>query len=364
MENKLAENIRSYRKNRGLTQEQLAERLGITLGTVSKWERGSSEPDLGFLMDLAELFQVSVDALIGFSMRGNDADEEAERIKLLKKAVSAEAAAEEYENALKKFPNHFEIVYDAAECHMEIGIVYQRDDEIRRAQELYRHAIGLISQNRNPMINELMLRNDIAHCYARLNDHKRAVEEYKKNNPCGNNDAEIGTILIHDLKQPQEGIRYIVNAFINDMSDLITEMFAYILYYQDVGDFPRYIRTAQWMADYLRSLKDNPDEECYLDKIICLFLMTKAAGQDADGRTEEAAESLREAFRMAREFDHHPVYTLKNLFFADEAECSVYDNGGPTAIKSMQNTMKDVEAHTSESFRKLFKELLAEETEN
>ena len=95
MENKLAENIRSYRKNRGLTQEQLAERLGITLGTVSKWERGSSEPDLGFLMDLAELFQVSVDALIGFSMRGNDADEEAERIKSLKKAVSAEAAAEE-----------------------------------------------------------------------------------------------------------------------------------------------------------------------------------------------------------------------------------------------------------------------------
>ena len=36
MENRLAENIRSYRKNLGLSQEQLAERLGITLGTVSK----------------------------------------------------------------------------------------------------------------------------------------------------------------------------------------------------------------------------------------------------------------------------------------------------------------------------------------
>ena len=75
MENKLAQHIRDYRKSLGLTQEQLAERLDITLGTVSKWERGSSEPDLGYIMDLAELFHVSVDALIGFSMGGGDADE-------------------------------------------------------------------------------------------------------------------------------------------------------------------------------------------------------------------------------------------------------------------------------------------------
>ena len=83
MENNLAENIRTYRRSLGLTQEQLAERLGITLGTVSKWERGSSEPDLSYVMDLAELFHVSVDALIGFSMRGTDADTEADRLEAL-----------------------------------------------------------------------------------------------------------------------------------------------------------------------------------------------------------------------------------------------------------------------------------------
>ena len=86
MENQLAENIRDHRKRLGLTQELLAERLGITLGTVSKWERGDSEPDLGFIMDLAELVHVSVDALIGFSLRGADADEEAERIEALEAA--------------------------------------------------------------------------------------------------------------------------------------------------------------------------------------------------------------------------------------------------------------------------------------
>ena len=38
----LAENIRMMRKERGLTQEQLAEAMGITVGTVSKWETGGS----------------------------------------------------------------------------------------------------------------------------------------------------------------------------------------------------------------------------------------------------------------------------------------------------------------------------------
>ena len=80
MENNLAENIRAYRKSMGLTQDQLAEKLGVTLGAVSKWERGSSEPDLSYIMELAELFHVSVDALIGFSMRGTDADAEADRL--------------------------------------------------------------------------------------------------------------------------------------------------------------------------------------------------------------------------------------------------------------------------------------------
>ena len=88
MGNKLAENIRSYRKGLGLTQEQLAERLDITLGAVSKWERGCSEPDLTYIMELAELFHVSVDALIGFSMRVSDADTEADRIEGLDKEGS------------------------------------------------------------------------------------------------------------------------------------------------------------------------------------------------------------------------------------------------------------------------------------
>ena len=55
-------------------------RITISAGCVSKWERGSSEPDLPYILELAERFHVSVDALIGFPMRGTDAETEADRI--------------------------------------------------------------------------------------------------------------------------------------------------------------------------------------------------------------------------------------------------------------------------------------------
>jgi transcriptional regulator with XRE-family HTH domain len=61
----LALNICSLRKQSGLTQEALADRLGLTFQAVSKWENFQSSPDIQLLPRLAEIFQVSVDRLFG-----------------------------------------------------------------------------------------------------------------------------------------------------------------------------------------------------------------------------------------------------------------------------------------------------------
>lgn len=55
MQLKLAENIKRYRKEMGLTQDGLAEALGVTIGAVSKWENGNNVPDITTLMELANL---------------------------------------------------------------------------------------------------------------------------------------------------------------------------------------------------------------------------------------------------------------------------------------------------------------------
>lgn len=59
-----SEKLTELRRRRGLSQEQLADFLGVTRQSVSKWESGSVMPELGKLIALSDLFHVTVDALV------------------------------------------------------------------------------------------------------------------------------------------------------------------------------------------------------------------------------------------------------------------------------------------------------------
>ena len=59
------ENLKTLRRNKGITQEELAARLNVVRQTVSKWEKGQSVPDAEMLVKLAEVFEVSVSQLLG-----------------------------------------------------------------------------------------------------------------------------------------------------------------------------------------------------------------------------------------------------------------------------------------------------------
>jgi putative transcriptional regulator len=61
----LAENIKTLRKAKGFSQDELAMRLNVVRQTISKWEKGLSVPDANLLIRLAETFEVSVSELLG-----------------------------------------------------------------------------------------------------------------------------------------------------------------------------------------------------------------------------------------------------------------------------------------------------------
>lgn len=62
---KIGKKIVSLRKQRNMTQMELADRMGISFQAVSNWERGNSMPDISKLPELAEIFEVSLDELLG-----------------------------------------------------------------------------------------------------------------------------------------------------------------------------------------------------------------------------------------------------------------------------------------------------------
>ena len=61
----LSDNIKSLRKNKGYTQEELAARINVVRQTVSKWEKGFSVPDAEALQRLADVLEVDIKELLG-----------------------------------------------------------------------------------------------------------------------------------------------------------------------------------------------------------------------------------------------------------------------------------------------------------
>lgn len=61
----LHETLKTLRKQKGFSQEEVASRLNVVRQTVSKWEKGLSVPDADMLVKIAELFEVSVSSLLG-----------------------------------------------------------------------------------------------------------------------------------------------------------------------------------------------------------------------------------------------------------------------------------------------------------
>lgn len=70
---KFNEHLIELRRQKGLSQEQLGEEIGVTRQTVSKWELGSTTPELDKLIQLAEFFELSIDRLVGREEEENTA---------------------------------------------------------------------------------------------------------------------------------------------------------------------------------------------------------------------------------------------------------------------------------------------------
>lgn len=112
MELYISENIKRLRREKGITQETLAERMHISAAAVSKWERGETMPDITMILPLASYFGVSADEILGLDAAKNE-----EKIKEYLKEIGhlrANGRSEEQFDLVVKaygdFPNDWRIV--------------------------------------------------------------------------------------------------------------------------------------------------------------------------------------------------------------------------------------------------------------
>lgn len=108
----IGENIRKFRKEKEISQEVLAERLGVTFQAVSRWERGEGYPDISMLPIIAGFFNVSTDELLGVSQ--NRQDEEVQKIIIECMEYDMHYEGEKLQSCidegLKKYPGNFKLM--------------------------------------------------------------------------------------------------------------------------------------------------------------------------------------------------------------------------------------------------------------
>ena len=104
----LSEKFKNLRKNRNLTQEQMADIFHVSPQAVSRWENGITYPDIEMLPSLADFFNISVDDLLGIDIKKKEERIE-EIINQICEAIKENAVDKEIEivkNGLEEFPNN------------------------------------------------------------------------------------------------------------------------------------------------------------------------------------------------------------------------------------------------------------------
>ena len=334
MEMKLAENIRLFRKHRRMTQEQLAEVLGVTVGAVHKWETSLSTPELNLIAEMADFFDVSVDVLLGYEMKDNRLKATAERLTQYIRDED-KLGLNEAEKALKRFPHSFDIVYPCAILFMIFGGKDHNEEQLRRASGLLEESLFLLPQNANPKISEIGIYAHMSNVQLMLGRGDQAAEFLKQHNREGIFNDQIGLVLSLFCRKPEEAQPFLSEALVATLNQTIQTVIGKAYAFVLCGDPDSAEKLLLWGLNLAEGLK-QPETTGFLDSG-CAFLYSILAyvylKKDCFA---DAEKSMRKAFALAERFDAAPNYDARSFRFVGGAEeFSLHIMAGSTAKESV-----------------------------
>ncbi len=256
MSPKFSDIIKTLRKQRGLTQEQMAEAMNISCQAISKWETNASYPDISFLPILADYFGCSIDYLLG-----HDTSHIQEEINAI--CLKAQALFETHEylsaaallrEALIKHPGNEKIMYNLAWALS--GTLNEHPDYYDEAILLY-HKILEISTDTN--MRTIVVR-DLVYRYGTKGETEKALA-YANQLPTFDvcREYTIGRSNLLEGKELAECLKRNITLFGNAM----TECLEYFLCENILTDEEKAPVTSEAAGTKLELLKQILDKTTY-----------------------------------------------------------------------------------------------------
>ncbi|MEG1310605.1 MAG: helix-turn-helix transcriptional regulator [Romboutsia sp.] len=364
---RIGEVIKTLRRSKSITQEQLANFMGVSTPAVSKWEKGISYPDITILPILANYFEVTIDELLNYK---NELSKE-EIVKIIKECevlISKELieeAIELCEKYIKNYSSNYKLkiqlisVYTLS--YFSIKDSNKKDEVINRSIEILEE----ISENSKDMETKETALVQLSSQYMIIDRLDKSEEAIKKiYNPSVNPNIMLPIIYMQQgkiersIKLTQENLAKSLGEAISSCMGLAI---AYYNYKEDMKeediDFDKAIRYYNLALDIISNVCENSINHSLYLNIAHVYLK--------QGKLEESLEFIKKMMVFIRKRNMNEGIVIKQVWCFDKLDNqqdSIKMEYYKTIITYLQEEFKELEGN--EEFKGIIKELIVLSEEN
>lgn len=351
------ENLKNYRLKRNLTQEKLAEFLGVSFQTISKWEHGDTYPDITILPDIAEFFGVSVDEMLGVNKTKNEA-KILDMIERIDNLTDVDLRGEIIKEAIKDFPMDFRIQLRL------MGHLYFscEDSQVKERLPKIKSIYDNIQQNCTVDTIRIRAKRYMASCYACLSKIEGSgvdfeeCEKILKDMPYMRDGKEFVKAIFY----PEDHPSYYEN--IKNSIDVSAGLLASGLgrfYWDDNFSVDYKIKVQNMSIDILNMIYDDGNYGSQWREIMYLYLELGHL-YHMKGDNEKAVLNLKKSAELAKQFDEMERITVMHSLLLEGKKFDKHTVGSTFIACSRIKELISERYPFSEDFRKTkeFKEIL------
>jgi len=332
----IGENILKMRKEKGITQEQLADVLCISAGAVSKWETESSTPDISMLPKIADFFGVSIDKIFGFELTESDTPEniikkveeitvgfnyEESSVKFddIKVVMKCDEAISILTDACIKFPNNYTL--KSKLCWYKNLSASKHIKEPENYKKAKREVLDeLYSITR--LTNDIKIADDcfniIGQIYIDLGEYDKALETSqryvsKQSNQMGYNQTILTSLL--KLGKEEEAEKHAHNITYISLAQIYTgniSSFGFGI----IKDIEKIKKTSWAMINMFKIFSDSPGPfDFYMSESYKLLALIYLGLEELD----ESMKCFEESYNYAESFK---IFSENREIISDFIKCA------------------------------------------
>lgn len=306
---KLSETIKDLRIQRNLRQEQLAEAMGVSTASVSKWETGQCAPELTILMELADFFEVSVDTLLGHTLNSQRLESLMDAMDQALKDRCEEQAATLCGKILRNYPNQARAVEACSDCLYRLYVFTDKKSYMEQCIAQTRRLMAL--RRDEPERTRLERLHRLGNQYEYLNQWDDARACYEQSNVNGSSDAAIAGCLLSQGKA-REAVISLSDVLVKSVFSQFQVINKLVDGWVELGEPKKGCAALKWLSDIMESLRYAPS----LRMLVQVKLVQLYASQND---TAAAQKAMVNAARLVRESDGQTLYAQADFLLMENA---------------------------------------------